>query len=528
MTRSRTARVLFLLLAVAVMPGCGGGKEGPAGRREVRFPIASDITTLDFPRATDTTTRQLHTLVCDSLLRLDSHLRFVPRLARDWKWSPDHLSLTFHLRAGARWQDGRAVTSADVARTLEVLRDPDRATPDQVQAYAAIRAVETPDPRTVTVRFAAPNASALYLFLAPLLPPEGPPGPGELPVGCGPWRLVRWEKDQRLVLEANRDYWDGPPGVDRLVLEVLGDYGTRLHALEADRIDWTGLFPEQWERVRTDPSFRERFDLLEGRILFFWYIAWRMDGSNPFFADARVRRAMTLAIDRQRYVETIGRGQAEVAVTSFHPEMPCFDRSLRPLPHDPARARELLARAGWVDRDGDGVREKNGVPFRFRLLYPATSRQNDRIAAFVQANLREVGVEMDLDPRPWAAFLEAVHGRKFAAVMSGYRLDPDPDPWALWHSSQADRGYNYAGLRDPEIDQWIEQARRTFDEAARAALYRRVQRRLHELQPDTFFFYPVTRYAVRRGLCGFTPSPIGPVGAWPGAFAWRWETGGAP
>ncbi len=525
MTRP-SARFLLALLVLLALVACGEPGEDVGTRREVRFPVAYDISTLDFPRATDTTTRQLHGLVCDSLLRLDARLRFVPRLARTWEWSDDHLAITFHLRGDARWQDGRPVTAADVARTLAVLRDPGRTSADQVQAYAAIRAVETPDERTVVVRFREPNASALYLFLAPLLPPGGPPAPGELPVGCGPWKLVRWEKDQRLVLAANRDYWDGPPGVDRLVIEVLRDYGTRLNALEAGRIDWTGLFPEQWERLKDDTSFRDRFDILEGRILFYWYIAWRMDGSNPFFADARVRRAMTLAIDRQRYVETIGRGQAEVAVTSFHPEMACFDRTLRPLPFDPARARALLAEAGWVDRDGDGVREKDGIPFRFRLLYPATTRQNDRIAAFVQANLRDVGVAMELDPRPWAAFLEEVHGRKFTAVMSGYRLDPDPDPWALWHSSQADEGYNYAGLRDPEIDRWIEEARRTFDGAAREELYRKIQRRLHELQPDTFFFYPVTRYAVRRGLRGFVPSPIGPVSAWPGPFAWRWESAG--
>ncbi len=519
-------RCLLALAVLLVTFACGGPGKGEETRREVRFPIAYDITSLDFPRATDTTTRQVHGLICDSLVRLDAHLRFVPRLARSWEWSDDHLVLTFHLRDDARWQDGRPVTAADVARTFAILRDPERTSADQVQACSAIREVDTPDDHTVVVRFAEPNASALYLFQAPLLPPGPPPGPGELPVGCGPWRLVRWEKDQRLVLDAYRDYWDGPPGVDRLVIEILGDYGTRLHALEAGRIDWTGLFPEQWERLRDDPSFRERFDVLEGRILFYWYIAWRMDGSNPFFADTRVRRAMTLAIDRERYVETIGRGDAEVAVTSFHPEMDCFDRELRPLPFDPARARELLAEAGWVDRDGDGVREKNGVPFRFRLLYPATSRQNDRIGAFVQANLRDVGVEMELDPRPWATFLEEVHGRRFTAVMSGYRLDPDPDPWALWHSSQADDGYNYAGLRDPEIDRWIEEARRTFDEASRRDLYRKIQRRLHELQPDTFFFYPLTRYAVRRGLTGFVPSPLGPVSTWPGAFAWRWESPG--
>ncbi|MBP7146100.1 MAG: peptide-binding protein [Acidobacteria bacterium] len=524
MTRGapRPPAVAALVAALVLAAACGGPAPAPAGP-PVRWYLPTDPRTLDSARATETSSFVIAGMLGDPLLDVDARLEFVPRVAESWDWSDDHRVLTFHLRDGVRWHDGRPVTAADVVHTWKVLSDPARSSPDRSAAFNLVESVEAPDPRTARVVYSRPFAPALVAWAQPLLPAHVADRAAH-PVGCGPWTFERWDRGERVLLRANADYWDGPPAAPAFDFEILGDYATRLAALESGSLDGAPLMPDQWERVRDDAAFAGRFTTLEYEMLFFWYIAWNGDGSNAFFADPRVRRAMTLAIDRQAYVERVTRGAARVAVTSFHPGHWCYDPDLAPWPYDPARARELLAQAGWSDRDGDGVVERDGRPFRFELLFSQPPADNARAAAFVQDSLGRVGIAVVLRAAEWAVFQDRARDRDFQALMSGRYLGVDPDPYELWHSSQAaPGGANYAGLRDPELDGWIERARETFDRGERLRLYRLVQARLHELQPDTFFFYPVSRLAVSRQLTGVRPSPLGAILFWPGTRTWRRE-----
>jgi peptide/nickel transport system substrate-binding protein len=517
----RAALAAAAAAALLSLGGCGERPpatpaDGPA--LPVRFPLPADPAALDAVRAVDTTSFAIARLVGDSLVAYDARLELVPRVARAWSWSDDHRVLTFSLRPGVRWHDGREVSAADVVHTWRLLTAPD-APPDKAVAFNLVESVEAPAPDTVVVRYRSPFAPALGAWTHPLLPAHR--AEREPPLGCGPWLFVRWDPGERVVLRPNPGYYDGPPRAPELQLEVLRDYSTRFAALEAGRIDAAPLLPDTWRAVKDDPAFQARFEVREFRQLYFQYVAWRMDGSNPWFADARVRRAMTLAIDRAGYLEKVAPGFGRPAVTSIHPDQACFDPAVAPLPYDTERAAALLAEAGFRDGDGDGVIERGGRPFAFRLTISQTSRENERIAAFIQDQLRQVGVAVEIEPLEWAVFQERLRGGEYAAVMLGRGLDPDPDQYDLWHSSQATGGVNYAGLRDAEIDRWLEAARGTFDPDERTRLYRLLQGRLHELQPDTFFFYPVSRLAVSRQLSGLATSPLGVLGFWPGPYDWE-------
>ncbi|RMG49103.1 MAG: hypothetical protein D6718_00375, partial [Acidobacteria bacterium] len=380
--------------------------------------------------------------------------------------------------------------------------------------------VEARGPRTVAVTYARPFAPALAAWARLPLVPEGADPDSFPPIGCGPFRFERWDRGERVVLAANREHPRWPPSIGRLVLEVIPEYATRLAALRAGAVDATALSPTQARSLASDTEFGERFRVVTYRMLYVWFIAWRMDGSNPFFGDVRVRRAMTLAIDRQGFLEALGDRVSRVAVSTFHPDTWAYDPALSPLPTDRKRAAALLDEAGWVDRDGDGVRERDGVPFRFPLAFAAGSAEVERIASFVRDNLARVGVVAELTPLEWAVLRDRLQRRRFVAAMSGMALEPDPDPYDLWHSSQKDGGLNYPGLADPEVDRLIEAGRTTFDREARAAVYRSLGRRLHELQPCTFFFYPGSRLAVVRSL-ELETSPRGLLGFRPGPAAWR-------
>ncbi len=507
-----------------MLSGCGARRSAPTG--VIRYPLQAEPSSLDFTRVRDKPALALGRLVGDTLATYDRNLVLHPRLAHAWEWSPDHLRLTFALRQDARWHDGRKVTAADVLHTFERVTDPQTGLPDRVQMFNLVERLETPNPSTVRVHYKRPYAPALVAWSqAPIVPRHRPAGD---PVGCGPFRLERWERGQRIVLLPDPDHYAGAPNVREFRLEVLTDAATRFAALRSGALDLCPVVADQYLQYEADPELRRRFRPETYHVLFFQYVAWRMDGSNPFFGDRRVRRAMTHAIDRETYVRVLQRGFGTVPVTSLHPDTWGHAPGLAPWPFDPARSRALLAEAGWRPGAG-GVLVRGGVPFRFRLTYAATNAETARIAEYIAAALANVGVAAELEPLDWGVFQDRVAARRFEALLFFRYLDPDPDPFDLWHSSQAQTGVNYAGLRDPEVDHWIERAREDLDTARRADFYARIERRLHEEQPDTFLSCPEARCLVDVRLRGVSGSPLGMFEHWPGPAAWTWsaESGGA-
>jgi len=518
--RQFLATALWATGGVALAPAIGQprGKPGP---RPVRLAFAADPLPLDFVRPRDFMATQAAHLLGDSLVWFDRELKPVPRVARRWTWSRDHLELTFQLREGVRWHDGRPVTAADVAHTWRVAVDPGQGPVDR--GLALVEKVDIVEQRTVRARYAKPFAPALVAWSTALAPSHKPWAP-DRPLGCGPWRFTRWDRGQRIVLDAFKDYFEGPPRAERLELEVVRDFATRFAALRAGQVDVAGLSPDFYKQALADEDLLARFNVVKYRMLYYWSITWRCAADHPLFGDQRVRRAMTLAIDRQGYLARVAGGFGDVAVTSFHPDLWGHDPKLKPWPFDPREAEAALDAAGWRRPAGRDVRERGGRAFSFRLTYPQTTSENQRIAEFVQENLRAVGVAMELEPLEWSVFLQRRSGREFDATMSGMHLDPDPDQFENWHSSQAANGANYCGFSDPDVDRWLDAARTTFDQRERERLYQQVDRRLHEAQPHTFFFYPNSALCVPRDLAGVEVGPEGAIMFWPGAWAWRWTS----
>ncbi len=488
--------------------------------------LSADLKTLDFPQADDRNTQIIARLIGDSLIWQDARGQVIPRIATRWEWSEDHRTLTFHMRDDARWHDGRPVTAADVVYSAAVYSDPERAAPSVVSMFEQIASIVAVDDHTVVVSYAEALATTIRMWGEVLLPAHladrSADAPDFVPVGCGPWKFGRWVHGERVIIEANPDYYDGVPKVPFLAFEVIRDYGLRLDALEAGKIHWAGLTPTLMREIRDDPESRKRFRIHRYELPYSYFIAWRMDGSNPFFADARVRRAMSHGIDRAGYLEKVQQGAGRPGVTYHPPPVAGFDADIEPWAFDPSKARRLLEEAGWIDTDSDGVREKNGRDFRFSLLYVAMG-ETTRIAEAVQAQLAAISVRMDLDPVDGAVFHQRKRARKFESLMSGFHFDLDPDPFYVLHSSQAASGFNHAGLKDDQIDAWIEEARRTFDWDARLAIYEKVQERVHQLEPVTHLFYPVSFLAVDRRIQGLETPVTGPLAYWPGAMKWRWS-----
>ena len=494
------------------------------------FPLRTEPATLNFVTASDQPSDLVARLVGDSLVDRDVDLNVVPRLAASWEFADGGRTLTFHLRPGVRFHDGHPLTSADVKYTYERVIDKTSHALARLDGFLPVERVETPDERTVRVVYRFPYAPALSGWEMPILPRHLYEGEDFLtsrynraPIGSGPFRFISWEPGRRILLAANLDYWAGRPYLDTLDLEIIPSQETTLQALLAGEVDYAALTPVQWEAHSKDPSFLRRFATVQYLSLFFYYIAWRTDGSNPFFTDPDVRRAMTLALDREGYVRTVLRGFGQVPDSIFHPAILPPDPELRPLGYDPRAAAALLDRAGWRLDPGSGLRRKDGTAFRFTLLIYGGAEEHVQYSQVAQESLRRLGVEMSIQRLDWPGLWARLQKGNFEAALSGAvpGVDPDDMLYGMLHSSQVHGGRNYAGFHDPQIDAWLQDGRRTVDPVARTVLYRSIARRLDDLQPYTYLFFPATRAALSRRIADIRPSPRGIIVQYPGVTRLR-------
>ena len=518
------AATIFLALAV----GC---RTAPPPPNEVRVVLYSEPSSLSLIGNTDNNSAQLASLISDGLVAYDARGAYAPMIARSWELSPDGLTLTFRLRDDALWHDGTPVTSRDVAFTWRKVRDPATQARSWVSLFADVTALETPDDRTVIARYKRPYADALDAWRMPLVP-EHIAGRdtdflngsfAQQPIGCGPYRFLSREPGQNLVLAAFDRYWQGRPAIDKLVVKIVGSERTAFEALLLGDVDLMSVTPDLWREASDSPRATRLKRLLYFR-LSLWKVDWNQDGSNPFFEDTRVRRALVSSLDRARFAESVAAGLARPLSTSYPPESPWYDARAVPIPYDPVEAARLLDEAGWRLPPGGTVREKDGRPLRFKMLLPAGGQEiADRIAAWMQDSVARVGASMDIEKVEWRAFQERRRGHHFEAAMASTIVDPTPDQFDLYHSSARDGGYNYGGFQDAEVDRLLEQGRATLDPAARRAIYDRLQERLAAVEPISVLFQFAQPVLHDARLQGVAASPVGLFSYQPGPRAWRWE-----
>jgi peptide/nickel transport system substrate-binding protein len=261
-----------------------------------------------------------------------------------------------------------------------------------------------------------------------------------------------------------------------------------------------------------------RFEIVRAPDLSYAFVCWNT--GRPLFSDARVRRALTMAIDREQLIEAFlpatGRpahGPVPSALWAHHP-------GLERLAYDPQESRRLLAEAGWIDRDGDGVLDRDGRPFRFELSTNQESSLRRTLIAAIESELGRVGIDATPVLLEFGAAIERHARHDFDAFVGSWRESTKVDLKSVFHSAGIERGYNYGSYRDAEVDAWIDRARGEDDPAAAAELWRAVQERIARDQPYTFLFESDRLHAVRKGLTGFRPSPRT---AYAGLEAWQWN-----
>lgn len=523
---------LWLLLAASA--AAFGACHAPTARKDndVHVAIGANPQSLSLIGNTDVTSSQIASVISDGLIGYDSVGRYVPLVARAWELTPDGRTLTLRLRDGVMWHDGERVTSRDVAYTVRKVREPATLSRAWVSAFANIDSVETPDDLTVVAHYRTTYADFLEPWRVPLIPEHAASKDENFlqgafahhPIGCGPFEFVSHDPGQTVVLAAFDRYWGGRPLLDRIVFKIVSAERTSYESLLLGQIDLLAVSPDLWRDSLTSPAAARLSRFVYYR-LSAWKVDWNQDGSTPLFLDERVRRALLLALDRERFATSVAAGLGRPGVSSYPPETQWADPTVVALPFDPAESARLLDEAGWRIPAGGGLRRKNGLPFEFTLIFPAGSQEiADRTAAWMQQSLAGIGVGMKVEKIANDVFQQRRKTHAFQAAMGSIVFDQTPDRFDLYHSSANQGGFNYGSFSDAEVDRLLEEGRTTIDPDARHAIYNRLQRRIHELQPIAFLFQFAQPVLHDRDLQGIVPSAVGLYQFMPGPRAWHWSS----
>jgi len=440
---------------------------------------------------------QVHVLFV-TLVSNDENYEPQPYFARSWEFDADTSEVVFHLRHDLVWHDGAPVTSRDVAFTFDRLKSP--AVPFPNPSYFDYwDAAEVIDP--VTIRFfLRPHANALYGWTRTAIMPEHilaevPPEDLEShpfgtlsPVGNGPFRFVERIPGDRWVFEANPDFPEdlgGRPYLDRLVYRQIPDEFALAAALQTGEVDLViDASPSMLDQVGDDPEvISTSYSAPE-----YAFIAW--NSRRPEFADPLVRRALTMAIDRETLVQAVLGGNGTVAPGPVGPWHWAYDSAWAPLPYSPEEAAALLEEAGWIDSDGDGARDRNGETFSFELL--ATPRRDwGAVQTLVQASLGEIGIEVEPVVREQGALIPLVIGadRRFDAVIIGWARDVPLNDVDLWACDQVGQPFQFTSYCNPVLDAVLDSIPLEADRARLRSLIGRYHELVAEDQPYTFLYY---------------------------------------
>jgi len=511
----RSAVVVRLLPLVAILLlGCGGGG-GESGSREQGGPpeasgkagpaphvggtlvvgFEADVDALNPLIASTASASDVYGNLFIYLCRMSEDMQsYEPWGAESWEFSKDRKKLTFHLRDDIYWHDGAKMTASDVEFSFRLYKNP-------VLAWSSIRwldfieSVTAVDSFTVEVRFSKvypyqlTDANVFRPLPKHLLEHVAPEDMQSAdfnlhPVGNGPFKFKEWVPQQYVEIVANEDYFLGRPYLDRVRFKVVPDQTSLLTQLETGEIDFYHHFPPSaYERLSKNPNLR----IYRYPSRTYYYIGWNC--AREPFSSRNVRRALTMAINRQEIIDALCYGLARPTNSHFLSWLWAHDPTLRPIPYAPEAAKRLLEEEGWRDHDGDGWLDRNGKRFEFELLTNENNQLRKDICVMVQSRLKEIGVKVNVRTMEWTSFVNRLQNEKdFDAVVSGWNVGIKADLTSHFHTRSIPNKFNFVSYSNPEVDSLIDAAVVELDRDKAKRLWSKAQQIILDDAPYTFLF----------------------------------------
>jgi peptide/nickel transport system substrate-binding protein len=456
----------------------------------------------------------LRYLLYDTLVEEAGISHFVPGLAEEWSVSDDGLVWTFKIREGVTFHDGTPCTADDVAWSLNWTIE------NEIETFAFYLAnfaeIVALDPTTLQVTLSDPVGNMEYLLLYVWILPrsvwEGMTYDEILEfedltagIGTGPYKLVDWVEGEYLILEANKDYWRGAPHLDQVVWQEYGTEDAAVQALLAGEIDAVASDTIPSTAIQTlEEAENIEVAIMRSTSIDELIINSHEDGTQPAsLNDPAVRLAIAYGIDKQQIVNVAYMGNAEPASVIIPTSMGDWHNSdVQDIPFDPQEGNRVLDQAGYLDKDGDGVREdQNGNPLEYRF-YGTDVATNVRIMEIISDGLAQMGISAPPTPMDEDSLIGLYPDFDFDLIYWGWGLDPDPDFAMLIFTcdQREEGGWNDSGYCDEEFEEMYQQQAVTVDHEARRQLIWDMEQKLFDERPYIVltYYYVVQAYRSDR------------------------------
>ena len=458
---------------------------------------------------------------------------------KEWHSSEDGKLDKVVMRDDLTWSDGVPITAHDIVFSFQTILDPEVPIPAVRQGTDEIRWIEAYDNQTLVYFHKEALATNIWNLNFPIIPKhkyestlphdktmrqsEAHVAMESAPVTGGMYEVYRRTRGQEVVLRRREGWYmhEGKqvrekPYFKEIRFKIIEDANTALLALKKGDIDEAQLQAEQWQTQSGGEDYYRYNTKVSGVEWTFFYFGWNMN--TPYFADVRVRRAMSYAFNHDEMLDVLCFGLYQPCTGIYHPEawMAPQTTPMR-FRQDLDKAEDLLDAAGWDDSDGDGVRDKmvNGrlVPFEFSMIV-SNKPDRVRICELLRQDLESIGVICNVAPLEAATMQDRMFDRNFQAAMAGWGAGADPDTSQnIWGTGE---GRNYMSYSSQEVDDLFKRGKREMDREKRAAIYARIHEIVYEDQPYTFLFYRSSFYGFNKKLRGYKFSPRGPFHYGPG------------
>lgn len=484
------------------------------GKKILRVAYGGEIDTLN--PFTSQFLIDIHLTMEEGLIVSNDHNEYVPVLAKQIptlenggikQLEDGKTEMTWELQQGVKWHDGVEFTGDDVCYTWSFIVAEGSEVYNRDE-YLPISKCEVVDPYTVKMTWDKPFAAYSSLFES-MLPKHvmenQDPKTGDFnrnPIGTGPFKFAEWKSGEYIRVVRNPDYWraDQMGNIDEIVFTFIPDANTRLNALKAGEYDWGQIQPNQVEEVKDLAGYKTW--LVDQNSWLHLDFSVKTEHGQQLFGDQQVRQALFYAIDRNAIADDIMQGTVKVADTVVAPSSPYFNADVPKYPYDPEKAKQMLDAAGWTVGD-DGIRAKDGVKLSFTILNRAGRADRIAIAQFIQAQLKDIGVEVKFDTQESAAWVGQWRTGNWEAVVGGWILPADPSFTSLY---ACDGGNNMTGLCSEDLDKLMNESDTKFSFDERKPLIDQAQAKLAEEAFSLPIYYNVTPIVVSEKLGNFKPS----------------------
>jgi peptide/nickel transport system substrate-binding protein len=497
-------RLLLVLVLLALTAVPLGARVHAQSNGVLRAGLDVDAGTGDPRLMSDTSAYRLSELVFDGLVVLDQTLVPQPALATSWD-NPDPTTWVFHLRQGVKFHDGSDFTADDVVYTFQSILDPNFAAPFR-SLYAPITSVTATDPQTVTFKLSEPYAPFLSYMDMAIVPKhiaeDASKDFANHPVGTGAFKFVSWERNSKIELTANPDYWGGAPKLAGVTLFIIPDNTVRATALETGDLDLihSPLSPQDVEHLKSVDGVT----VTEQTALGYTYL--NFNTKDPILSDVKVRQAIAHLVDKNTISQEIYQGMDKPGKSPLVPSTWWY-ADIQDQAYDPAAAAQLLTEAGWA-KNADGIYEKNGQKLSIVLKTHSEDPNRIQVVEYLQNVFKENGIDASVTTTEWPTYFAAVQKGDYQIALIGWLRLIDPD-YAMFDQFRCGGGFNWGGYCDPAIDEALKTGRANSDQATRAEAYQKVAATVVDQVYYDVLLYQGYIVVTRNNVAGFVPNPSG-------------------